>query len=64
MKKSFLNSATPFVTEMVQAPTAGQAEIKIRNAIADGATAIGFQMSFLAISHGRNAYVDFFGGGR
>lgn len=47
MKKSFLNSATPFVTEMVQAPTAGQAEIKIRNAIADGATAIGFQMSFL-----------------
>lgn len=32
---------------MVQAPTAGQAEIKIRNAIADGATAIGFQMSFL-----------------
>ena len=47
MKKSFLNTATPFVTEMVQAPTAGQAEIKIRNAIADGATAIGIQMSFL-----------------
>lgn len=47
MKKSFLNTATPFVTEMVQAPTARQAEIKIRNAIADGATAIGLQMSFL-----------------
>ena len=32
---------------MVQAPTAKQAEMKIRNAIADGATAIGFQMRTL-----------------
>ena len=47
MKKSFLNSNTPFITAMVQVPTAKQAEIKIRNAIADGATAIGFQMSSL-----------------
>lgn len=47
MKKSFLNSTTPFVTEMVQVPTAQQAEIRIRNAIADGATAIGFQMGYL-----------------
>ena len=37
----------PFITEMVQVPTAKQAELKIRNAIADGATAIGFQMSAL-----------------
>lgn len=47
MKKSFLNTATPFVTAMVQVKTATQAEIRIRNAIADGATAIGVQMSFL-----------------
>lgn len=47
MKKSFLNTATPFVTAMVQVKTAMQAEIRIRNAIADGATAIGVQMSFL-----------------
>lgn len=47
MKKSFLNTAMPFVTAMVQVPTAKQAEIRIRNAIADGATAIGVQMSFL-----------------
>ena len=47
MKKSFLKTNTPFVTEMVQTPTAKQAEIKIRNAIAHGATAIGFQMSHL-----------------
>ena len=47
MKKSFLNTNTPFITEMVQVPTAKKAELKIRNAIADGATAIGFQMSAL-----------------
>ena len=47
MKKSFLNTTMPFITEMVQVPTAKQAELKIRNAIADGATAIGFQMSAL-----------------
>ena len=47
MKKSFLNTNTPFITEMVQVPTAKQAELKIRNAIADGATAIGFQMQVL-----------------
>ena len=47
MKKSFLNARAPFVTEMVQVPTAKQAELKIRNAIADGATAIGVQMSAL-----------------
>ena len=47
MKPTFLNTATPFVTVMVQVKTAMQAEIRIRNAIADGATAIGFQMSHL-----------------
>ena len=45
MKKSFLNAKTPFITEMLQAPTAKQTELKIRNAIANGATAIGFQMN-------------------
>lgn len=47
MKKSFLNASTPFITEMLQVKTARQAEFKIRNAIADGATAIGFQMNIL-----------------
>ena len=47
MRKSFLNAPSPFITEMVQVSTAKQAEIKIRNAIADGATAIGFQMCYL-----------------
>ncbi len=47
MKPTFLNTATPFVTVMVQVKTAMQAEIRIRNAIADGATAIGLQMSCL-----------------
>ena len=45
MKPSFLNAKTPFITEMLQAPTAKQTELKIRNAIANGATAIGFQMN-------------------
>lgn len=45
MKKSFLHSNTPFIMEMPQASTAKQAELKIRNAIAEGATAIGFQMN-------------------
>ena len=44
MKKSFLNATSPFVTEMVQTKTARQAEYKIRNAISDGATAIGLQL--------------------
>lgn len=47
MKKSFLNSTTPFITEMVQVPTAKQAECSIRNAIAEGATAVGLQLSHL-----------------
>ena len=47
MKPSFLNSKTPFITEMVQVPTAEMAKRKIQNAIVDGATAIGLQMSVL-----------------
>jgi 3-dehydroquinate dehydratase len=47
MAKSFLNASEPFITEMLQVPNAKLAEDKIRNAIADGATAIGFQMSYL-----------------
>ena len=47
MKKSFLNASSPFVTEMVQTKTARQAEYKIRNAIAHGATAIGLQLQTL-----------------
>jgi 3-dehydroquinate dehydratase len=47
MKPSFLHGGEPFITEMVQAKTQKQAELKIRNAIADGATAIGFQMGHL-----------------
>lgn len=44
MKKSFLNASEPFVTVMVQVPTGKQAEIRVRNAVAAGATAIGVQM--------------------
>lgn len=47
MKKSFLNADTPFITEMVQVKTASLAEYKIRNAVADGVTAIGLQMGAL-----------------
>ena len=47
MKKSFLNQKEPFITEMVQTPTADMAEKSIRYAISDGATAIGFQMGSL-----------------
>lgn len=47
MKKSFLNTNTPFVTEMVQVPTFEQATSKIKKAISGGATAIGLQMSVL-----------------
>jgi 3-dehydroquinate dehydratase len=47
MKKTFLNANTPFITEMIQVPTPQQAECKIRNAIVNGATAIGIQMQFL-----------------
>ena len=45
--KSFLNQKSPFITEMVQTPTAEMAENSIRNAIADGANAIGFQLGSL-----------------
>ena len=47
MKKSFLNAKEPWITEMVQVPTAKQAIDKIRRAVKEGATAIGFQMSVL-----------------
>lgn len=47
MKKSFLNAREPFVTEMVQVKTAEQAKIKIQNAVACGATAIGLQLQVL-----------------
>ncbi len=47
MEKSFINVKYPLITEMLQVGTARQAEIKIRNAIANGATAIGFQMNYL-----------------
>ena len=47
MKKSFLGATSPFITEMVQVAMANQAQSKIINAIADGATAIGFQMGHL-----------------
>ena len=47
MKKSFLNTREPPITEMVQTKTADMAEKSIRYAIADGATAIGFQMGSL-----------------
>lgn len=45
--KSFLHTDTPFVTVMVQVPELKQAELRIRNAVADGATAIGLQMGLL-----------------
>lgn len=44
MKKSFLNAKSPFITEMIQVPTAQLAISKIENAIKDGATAIGIQL--------------------
>ena len=44
MKKSFLNVTSPFITEMIQVPTAQLAISKIENAIKDGATAIGIQL--------------------
>lgn len=47
MKKSFLNATSPFVTEMVQVSTATRAENDIRNAVNNGATAIGLQLSYL-----------------
>lgn len=45
MKKSFLNANKPWITEMVQVPTAAQAIDKFRKAVKGGATAVGFQMS-------------------
>ena len=47
MKKSFLNKSEPLIMEMIQVKTPAQAKIRIQNAIADGATAIGFQMHCL-----------------
>jgi len=47
MKKSFLNTNSPLIMEMIQVPTAKRAECCIRNAIADGATAVGLQMHYL-----------------
>ena len=47
MKKSFLNAKEPFIMEMVQVPTDVLAKSKIRNAVKEGATAVGLQMSFL-----------------
>jgi 3-dehydroquinate dehydratase len=47
MVKSFLNSTSPFITEMVQVPTIAQAKDKFKTAIQNGATAIGFQMHVL-----------------
>jgi 3-dehydroquinate dehydratase len=44
VKKSFLNATSPFITEMIQVPTAQLAISKIENAIKDGATAIGIQL--------------------
>lgn len=57
MKKSFLNATTPFITEMVQVKTAELAQNKIKNAIADGATAIGFQMSVLEKQYRTEKYL-------
>lgn len=47
MKKSFLNAISPFITEMVQVSTASRAENDIRNAVNNGATAIGLQLARL-----------------
>lgn len=44
MKNSFLNASEPFATVMVQVPTGKQAEIRVRNAVAAGATAVGVQL--------------------
>ena len=47
MTKSFLNAKEPFITEMIQAPSIQLSKTKIENAIKDGATAIGLQLSYL-----------------
>ena len=47
MKKSFLNYTTPYITEMIQAPTVEKAYEKINEALSAGATAIGLQLAFL-----------------
>lgn len=47
MKKSFLTGGAPFLCEMVQVPTAAQAEKSIKRAVAGGATAIGLQLGNL-----------------
>lgn len=47
MRKSFLNSNSPFVTEIVQVPTAQLAKERISRAVKGGATAIAVQLNFL-----------------
>ena len=47
MKKSFLNSNTALIMEMVQVPTVQLAKEKIKTAICGGATAIGVQLGFM-----------------
>lgn len=47
MKKSFLGNTSPFITQMVQVPTPAIAKQKIKYGVENGATAIGFQMSWL-----------------
>ena len=47
MKKSFLNATSPFITEMVQVSSVTRAENDIRNAVNNGATAIGLQLSYI-----------------
>lgn len=44
MKPTFLNHAKPLITNMIQAETAEQCIINARNAIYDGADAIGLQL--------------------
>jgi 3-dehydroquinate dehydratase len=51
MKKSFLHSTSPFITEMIQVPTAQLAISKIKNAIKDGATAIAIQLDPLEMQY-------------
>lgn len=45
MKKSFLNANSPFATVILQERTGKALEYKIKNAVADGADAIAFQLS-------------------
>lgn len=47
MKKSFLNTNEPFITEMIQVKTPEQAKSRIKKALLGGATAIGLQLQAL-----------------